>query len=706
MNVKKIGCLLLAILCLNFGILNKAEAAITPERIGGFTRYDTSVLICKNGWQQNSDYAVIVSGQDFQGALCAIPLAKKYKAPVLLTSKDKSDNPLQWINLNKELYRLKVKKVFLIGGEDSISSAIEHEFMDKQIETTRIDGKDKYDISFKIAEMVGMGNGIVMVNEKNYSDSITMSSVAASMGMPLILVPNVIDSAFQKDIENISKYVSKAYVVGDSSLISDDIMNKFSSSDRILGKDDYEVSVNVLEKFKNYINYDTVYLSSENDLADGLIGSVMAALTSSPIILIKDKYDSRIQDYLRNKMNLIRKIKVLGGQGVISDSTLESILLVSKNQIINNSILNTSMNEQEVNSIGKVVEHSDYKQSDEPTKAIQEQDKHIMSLVNNSKINLTNRDSTYEEKYLGNIKKDVTIQVADMDIQTKGWITVDNSGIKEVVKIPDIVRSYLPEEVKEKQYIIMDPLAIINNGDSSKPNFKDMTSFENNFQPEFENFLKKHSQEWNSGFDFVTYKGLMRMDTDTGVKYAKTYNLKITDVTFKSILDHTEKNFLQDKDFITFIKQLLSTCIDLSKDENKDIQKRQLENTFNLMYSHPEAAADNIKNFINAIKYTNIVGNNGVDITYNICDGYIVGESGTVDLNTDIVKCISTINSIIEKGEKITADNMRNALETGFNFSVESYNRNSNLEISLPEVTKANSVDYNELAKIYNNKKK
>lgn len=706
MNIRKIGCLLLAILCLNFGILNQAEAAITPERIGGFTRYDTSVLICKNGWQESSDYAVVVSGQDFQDALCAVPLAKKYNAPILLTSKDKLDNPVQWINLNKELYRLKVKKIFLIGGENSISSDIEHEFIDRGIEITRIDGKDKYDTSFKIAEIVGVENGIVMVNEKNYSDSITISSIAASKGMPLILVPKTIDSDFQKNIENINKYIPKVYVVGDSNLISDDIINKFNNVDRILGKDEYEISVNVLEKFQNDINYDTVYLANEDDLSDGLLGSAMAALTSSPIILIKDRYDSRIQDYLRNKLDLIRKINVLGGQGVISDSTLESILLISKNEIINDSIVNTSMNEGEVNSIGKGIEHSDYNQLDEPTKTVQEESKYIISLINNSKIDLSAKISDHEEKALGSMQKDVTIQVAGMNIQTTGWLVIDNTGIREVVKIPDILRPYLPKEVQEKQYIIMDPLAIISNGDNSSSDFRDMANFEDNFQPQFESFLKKYSEGWNSGFDFITYKGLMRMDTEEGPKYAKTYNLKLTDVTFKSILDYTQKNFIQDKDFISFVKQLLITFIDLSKDGNKDLQKKQLENIFAIMSSHPETALSNMKNFMDAVKNVNIIGDNGVDITYNICDGYIVGENGTVDLNTSIGKIISVMNSVSEKGEKITVDNIKSALDLGFNFSVESYNRNKSVEINLPEVTKTNSIDYNEIVKINNNKKK
>lgn len=479
-----------------------------------------------------------------------------------------------------------------------------------------------------------------------------MSSIAASKGMPLILVPKTIDSTFQKSIEDISKYVPKVYVVGDSNLISDDIISRFNNADRILGKDEYEISVNVLEKFQNDVNYDTVYLANEDDLSDGLLGSAVAALTSSPIILIKDKYDSRIQDYLRNKLNLIRKINVLGGQGVISDSTLESILLISKNEIIDDSIVNTSMNEGEVNSIGKGIEHSAYNQLDEQTKTIQEESKYIISLINNSKIDLSTKVSSQEEKALGNMQKDVTIQVAGMDIQTTGWLVIDNTGIREVVKIPDILRPYLPKEVQEKQYIIMDPLAIISNGDNSSSDFRDMANFENNFQPQFESFLKKYSEGWNSGFDFITYKGLMRMDTEEGPKYAKTYNLKLTDVTFKSILDYTQKNFMQDKDFISFVKQLLITCIDLSKDGNKDIQKKQLENTFALMYSHPETALSNMKNFMDAVKNVNIIGDNGVDITYNICDGYIVGENGTVDLNTSIGKLISIINSASEKGEK------------------------------------------------------
>lgn len=45
MNMNKIACLLSISLCLSTAVGVKVKAAITPERIGGAGRYDTSVSI-------------------------------------------------------------------------------------------------------------------------------------------------------------------------------------------------------------------------------------------------------------------------------------------------------------------------------------------------------------------------------------------------------------------------------------------------------------------------------------------------------------------------------------------------------------------------------------------------------------------------------------------------------------------------------------
>ncbi|MFL0194916.1 cell wall-binding repeat-containing protein [Clostridium sp. WILCCON 0269] len=708
MSIKKAVCLLLATLCLSLVISNKAEAAIVPERIGGSTRYDTSVLISQNGWSQSSDYAIIISGQDFEDALCAAPLARKYNAPILLAPKDKVDNQPDGNNLSKELYRLKVKKVFLIGREDYISPNIECEIEDRGIEVKKIVGKDKYDISFQVAKMVGTDNGMVLVNGESCTDAVTISSIAAAKGMPLILVPDTADSIYKNDLQVIGKDVPKVYAVGDSSLISDDIVSKLNNVDRILGDDEYERNVNILEKFKNDVNYNTVYLASEDDLADGLAGSSLAALTSSPIILIKDKYDSRIQDYLSSKLDLIGQINVLGGQGVISDLTLQSILPVSKNQIMGSGLKDDSISGQKISDKDK---NSNFLINTSLSTSPQEEQKEngtAVSIINNSTLGLNVKTDGSDEKTLSNLQKNVTMQVAGMNIKTTAWavldITRDNTGIREIVKIPAILYPYLPREFKGKQYVIMDPVTMMDSTDDSISDFKEMIDFQRNFQPQFENFIEKYAEDWNPGFDFITYKGLMRMDTQEGPKYAQTYNLKLTDVTFKPILEYAAQNFIQDKDFISFIKQIMVTSIDLSVDADKETQKKQLEKTFDEIYSHPEEVSNNINTFINIIKDLKIIGDKGIDITYNICDGYIVGESGTVDLNTSISKLVKAINSLSSNREEVTAENIKNILGLEFNFSVESHNINKSVKISFPEITESNSIDYSEFLKLGNSK--
>jgi len=54
----------------------KAFASDTVIRLAGQDRYETAAQISTKGWNQ-SDYAILSSGENFPDALCAAPLAKK-----------------------------------------------------------------------------------------------------------------------------------------------------------------------------------------------------------------------------------------------------------------------------------------------------------------------------------------------------------------------------------------------------------------------------------------------------------------------------------------------------------------------------------------------------------------------------------------------------------------------------------------------------
>ena len=118
------------------------SAGSTVERIGGINRYETCVNISKKSFD-NSDVAILASGQKVHDALTSGGIAAKLKAPLLLTKKDTLPNVVM-----DELKRLKVKRVIFVGGEQSISKSLENQLA-KTFKVQRVSGKDRYETSIK-----------------------------------------------------------------------------------------------------------------------------------------------------------------------------------------------------------------------------------------------------------------------------------------------------------------------------------------------------------------------------------------------------------------------------------------------------------------------------------------------------------------------------------------------------------------------------
>ena len=707
MNMKKVACLLSLSLCLSIGAGSKAKAAITPERIWGPDRYDTSTAISRNGWSATSDYAVIASGQDFGDALSAAPLAKKYNAPILLVSKDNLDNQASANNISSEISRLKVKKVFLIGGTGAISENVESVLKNKGVEVERVSGKDRYATSVEIAKKIGTDKGIVLATGESFVDALSISPIAAAKGMPVILVPKDEVTPEIKDYIDSNKGLSKVYIMGGNDIVSDEVSKQFNNVERITGSDEYERNVNALNKFAKDIDLDTVYLASTSGFSDALSGSALAALTSSPIILVSENSQNVFQNYIKDKVKNIGQVNVLGGEGVVKSSLLESILPVGKNQVINSGLLKASSNQQNINSMQSDSTIGINASAKDLPKDGQEVADNVVNTINNSKMSFNIKMNSNSAKTISNVQEDIVMQIGGMDIQTTAWVTTDFSGsqpkIKEIIKVPEMAAPYLPTQFAGKQYMVMDPIAMNSQLTTGSSNLNGLMNFSKNFQPQFQSFMDKYAESWNPGVKFITYKGLMRMNTKEGIKYAQTYQLKIDDITLKTILNYTANDFVQNKDFMSFIKQFMISCIDLSAAPDKDVQKQQIETLFNDMAANPQEYTKEIKIFMDTIKDLKVIGDKGIDITYNICDGYIIGESGVVDLQLDIHKFVEVMNKLNNITEDKSSEEIKGTVGLGFNYTTENYNINKDVKIQLPQLTKDNSFDYIDLIKIESN---
>jgi putative cell wall-binding protein len=301
---------------------------LTQKRIFGNDRYETSSVISKDGWQ-NSSNAIICSGEDFPDALCAAPLAKKYNAPVLLVRKNSVSS-----NVMQELKRLSPEKVTIIGKEGAVSSQVEKDIKKNvsSIKTVeRIGGQDRYQTSRYIADKFEKGSEVALVSGKVPSDALTMSSIAASKNMPILLA--------DQNENNIKDYINKnnigkAYIIGGTSCVPGNMDKITSNSERIYGKDRYESNEKVIERFKDDINFSKIYLTvakynGVDQFADALCAAPLAAKESNPIVF-GENISSKLVDTIKDKVSDNSSIVAIGGEKLVSKSVVDSLANVDK----------------------------------------------------------------------------------------------------------------------------------------------------------------------------------------------------------------------------------------------------------------------------------------------------------------------------------------------------------------------------------------
>ncbi|HGM3509436.1 TPA: cell wall-binding repeat-containing protein [Clostridioides difficile] len=281
----------------------------------GSNRYDTSVKISKEGWD-NVDNVVLINSSSISDALSATPFAKAKNAPILLTQ----NNNLNQLTEN-EINRLGAKNIYIIGGFNSVDASIEKYLKDKGLNIIRISGNDRYDTSIKLAKELNKENKLsklVLVNgEKGLVDAVSMGAVSAKEKMPILLTNETDDmKAIEELIDN--KDISKSYVVGGDSLFNEDIGDKLPYVIRISGEDRAETNSKVIDYFYDNNVLDNLYIAKngenkEDDLVDALSVGVLAGKTESPVILVGDGI-SDTQKSLINKREF-RNITQIGGNG-------------------------------------------------------------------------------------------------------------------------------------------------------------------------------------------------------------------------------------------------------------------------------------------------------------------------------------------------------------------------------------------------------
>ncbi|KPU43699.1 N-acetylmuramoyl-L-alanine amidase LytC precursor [Oxobacter pfennigii] len=289
---------------------NTAFAAVNINKITGLDKYETAVKVSQSGWT-TSKYVVLAYGEDFPDALCSAPLAKKYDAPILLTP----TNTLPTTVIN-EILRLGATNIMIVGGEGVISKSIEDYLKNNGKTVTRLWGADRYETSLAVANHIGDTSQVVLAYAENYPDALSISSIAAAHGMPILLT----------DITSMPAKVKtfignkKVFVVGGTGVISDAVVSGLNA-ERLSGMDRYETNAAILRRFSD-LNFSKAFLATGLDYTYALIASPLAALTYSPVILADNPMVTETKSIISEKVKDGTNVLSIGN---VSDVVLGSI---------------------------------------------------------------------------------------------------------------------------------------------------------------------------------------------------------------------------------------------------------------------------------------------------------------------------------------------------------------------------------------------
>lgn len=194
--------------------IKAVNSKISVQRIGGDTRYQTSINIAKEIDKTNNVSKLYIgAGNGEADSLSIASLAGKEKTPIVLTQKDGVDNEAeQFIKSNK------VSNIYFIGGVEKISNkAIEQvgKIVNKDISNNRVAGQTRQETNAKVIDKFysqSKLDGVVVANQDKLIDALAVGPLAAKNNSPVILATNTLDKSQESSLKG--KNSSKLFEVG------------------------------------------------------------------------------------------------------------------------------------------------------------------------------------------------------------------------------------------------------------------------------------------------------------------------------------------------------------------------------------------------------------------------------------------------------------------------------------------------------------
>ena len=297
-NLKKLTIAALAIACMIPAGVSSANVE-NVTRIAGEDRIATSIEISKEMFNE-SDNVVLASGFNFADALSAGQLAAALNAPLIL-SKDQLDS-----RTSDEIAKLKPKNMYIVGGENALSSNIEESVKSvvNDINIERLKGNDRYETSVKVMEKTKEfvdAEYLLIASGKNFPDALSATSFMADHKALMVLSDG--NSYPKSDLQEIA--------IGGVNQLP---LNGFTG-ERIAGNDRYQTALAIARR--SFENNENAILANSKVFADSLSAVSVAKNYKAPIILTdNENLTQSTKSYLEN----MNSVTIIGGEKSVSSN--------------------------------------------------------------------------------------------------------------------------------------------------------------------------------------------------------------------------------------------------------------------------------------------------------------------------------------------------------------------------------------------------
>ncbi|MEE8602236.1 septal ring lytic transglycosylase RlpA family protein [Euzebya tangerina] len=306
-----------------------ASADSVVSRAAGNDRIQTAVEASQQFRSQASD-VVLATAFSFPDALAASALTHALHAPLLLTATDSLP-----VAVEAELARLQADRVWILGGVNAVSDAVEQRLRTLGYDINRLAGASRFETAQAIAVAAGpsrTGEVVLALGEhpnpdRAWPDAVASGSLAATPDrIPTLLTqPDALPSATVGALAQLS--ASEVIILGNAQTISDQVEDQLRGlgyqTRRIVESSRYDTSVALAaESLRRFDGSPRpAVFASGRAFPDALSAGSLAASLGAPLLLVPptDQLPATSETFLRSNAHVLSSGVVVGGPVAADD---------------------------------------------------------------------------------------------------------------------------------------------------------------------------------------------------------------------------------------------------------------------------------------------------------------------------------------------------------------------------------------------------